>query len=158
MKIYKLKRSQNVNASIEDIWAFFSSPENLNVLTPPNMGFEILSPTPIPDMYQGQIIEYKVRPILNIPIYWKTEITEVSDNKFFVDEQLNGPYKLWRHKHIFSKSDNGKGVHMVDDLEYALPLGPLGSLAHSLYVKERLKEIFDYRYEMVEKIFNQKNV
>ena len=155
MKTYQLNKQQIVESTINEIWSFFSSPENLDKLTPSNMGFEILTPRPLPPMFKGQIIEYKVRPVLNIPMYWKTEITEVKDQEYFVDEQLKGPYKLWRHKHLFEKHENG--VLMTDELEYALPLGPLGSIARTLYVKKRLTEIFDYRFKMVDKLFNQKS-
>jgi len=154
MKTYSLRKEQIIQSTLPEIWEFFSSPENLDKLTPSNMGFEILTPRPLPSMFAGQIIEYKVRPVLNIPMYWKTEITEVKDQDYFIDEQLKGPYALWRHKHIFSEHE--QGVLMVDELEYGLPLGPLGSLAHAIYVKARLKEIFDYRFEMVDKTFNQK--
>ena len=154
MKTYNLERTQMLKAELSEIWDFFSSPENLDKLTPKNMGFEILTQRPLPTMHRGQLIEYKVRPVLNIPIYWKTEITEVEDQSYFVDEQLKGPYKLWRHKHIFETTS--EGIRMKDELEYALPLGPLGAIAHRLYVKARLKEIFDFRFESVDKMFNQK--
>ncbi len=153
MKKYKLYREQLLKGDIETVWDFFSSPENLDILTPKNMGFEIKTPKPLPKMYQGQIIEYTVRPVFNLPIFWRTEITSVEKNKSFIDEQRKGPYKLWRHKHIFKETS--QGINMIDDLEYALPMGPIGSLAHSIYVENRLKEIFDYRYEQVDKIFNK---
>jgi len=154
MKVYNLYRKQLVNSSIAEVWDFFSSPENLDELTPGDMGFDIITERPIPKMYEGQIIEYKVRPILNIPLFWRTEITSVEQDKSFVDEQRKGPYSLWRHKHIFEQ--HPEGVMMTDSLEYALPLGPLGSIAHTLYVKSKLQQIFDFRYEKVESIFNQK--
>lgn len=99
------------------------------------------------------MIEYKVAPVLNIPLHWKTLISEVKDKEYFVDEQLEGPYKFWRHKHIFNELGINT-VKMNDELEYALPLGPLGTIAHTLYVKNRLKEIFDYRYQKVDQLFN----
>ncbi len=153
MKTYKLYREQYLDGDMDTVWDFFSSPENLDILTPENMGFEIKTPKPLPKMYKGQIIEYTVRPVLNLPIFWRTEITEVEDNKSFIDEQRKGPYKLWRHQHIFEETS--RGIKMIDDLEYALPMGPVGSLVHKIYVKNRLKEIFDYRYEQVDKIFNK---
>lgn len=137
---------------MDTIWSFFSSPENLNEITPDNMGFNIITPRPIPEMYEGQVIEYKVSPLLNIPLYWKTEITEVRDKEYFIDEQRKGPYKLWRHKHIFE--DKGDYVLMIDELEYALPLGILGVLAQKIFVKNRIEEIFNYRFEKVEELFN----
>lgn len=153
MKKYKLHTEQIIHASLEEVWDFFSSPENLDNLTPGNMAFEITSQKPVPKMFEGQMIEYKVAPVLNIPLHWKTLISEVKDKEYFVDEQLEGPYKFWRHKHIF-KSLGINTVKMNDELEYALPLGPLGTIAHTLYVKNRLKEIFDYRYQKVDQLFN----
>lgn len=155
MKKYNLHREQILESSLDKVWAFFSSPENLDTLTPDNMGFEILTPQPIKSMFQGQIIDYKVSPLLNIPLRWRTLITEVRDKEYFVDEQVKGPYAYWRHKHTFEAVSDHK-TRMTDDLEYALPLGFLGSIAHSLYVRNRLKEIFDYRFEKVELMFNGK--
>lgn len=153
MRTHKLYKEQLIKSDIDTVWDFFSSPENLDVLTPDNMGFEIKTPLPLPKMYQGQIIEYTVRPILNLPLFWRTEITEVENKKSFVDEQRKGPYKLWRHKHIFEVKE--EGVRMLDNLEYTLPLGPLGSLAQMLFVKNRIQEIFDFRYNQIDKIFNK---
>jgi len=154
MKTYKLYREQRLNITLDEAWDFFSSPANLDLLTPPNMGFNIITQQPIPTMYENQIIEYKVSPVLNIPIYWKTKITEVIDKLSFTDQQIKGPYALWKHIHVFE--DRGDHVMMTDDLTYALPLGFMGRIAHSLFVKNRLTEIFDYRYDKAEELFNQK--
>lgn len=151
MRHFILEREQLINTTLEEAWRFFSSPENLEELTPDDMGFDIITPKPIPDMYEGQLIEYKVRPILNVPLYWKTEIVNVSHLSSFVDTQLKGPYKLWRHTHTFQKVDGG--VLMKDKVEYALPLGIIGRLAHTLFVKRKLNKIFDYRLNTVDKIF-----
>jgi len=151
MKVYTLERKQTLNATLEEVWDFFSSPENLDKLTPSNMGFDILTPRPLPKMYPNQEIEYKVRPVLNIPLYWKTRITEVKPKEYFIDEQLKGPYSLWKHKHTFSE-DKGH-VYMHDKVEYALPMGLLGRIIHRLYVKTRLEEIFDYRLKVVDELF-----
>ena len=153
MYVYKLYKEQLITSDIETVWDFFSSPGNLDIITPKNMGFDIKTPKPLPKMHQDQIIEYTVRPILNLPIFWRTKITEVDDKKSFVDEQIKGPYRLWRHKHTFKETN--KGILMSDDLQYALPFGPIGQIAHTIFVKGRLQEIFDYRYEQVDKIFNQ---
>ena len=101
MKTYKLIRKQKLHISIDEAWEFFSSPNNLELITPDNMGFNIISEQPIPDMFQGQTIEYKVSPVLSIPLYWKTKITEVIKNESFTDMQIKGPYKFWRHVHKF---------------------------------------------------------
>ena len=148
-----LERKQLINADIEDVWDYFSSPENLNDLTPGNMGFKILSPTPVPKMHEGQIIEYRVSPILSIPLYWKTIIKEVVQYESFIDIQAKGPYKLWKHTHRYEQM--GDQVLMTDKVEYILPLGMLGQALNSIYVKARLNQIFDYRYKRVEQIFNK---
>lgn len=153
MKANILERSQLINGSIDEVWDFFSSPENLNDLTPKNMGFKILSATPIPKMHEGQIIEYKVSPIMGIPIYWKTIIKEVVPFKSFIDVQAKGPYKLWRHTHSYEQQ--GDKILMKDKVEYLLPMGFLGQILNPIYVKSRLDEIFDYRYERVEQLFNK---
>ena len=152
MKVYTLERKQQLNVTLDQAWDFFSSPENLDEITPNDMGFDIISERPIPKMFEGQLIEYKVRPVLNIPMYWKTKIVEVNNKASFVDEQLNGPYKLWRHKHTFEANEDG--VLMRDIVDYALPMGFLGQFAHAIFVKARLNEIFDYRYKKIQEIFN----
>ena len=104
-------------------------------------------------MYAGQIIEYKVAPVLSIPIYWMTEITHVEEGKFFVDEQRFGPYSLWHHQHHFKIVDGG--VEMTDIVHYKLPLFFLGDIAHVIFVKSQLKKIFNFRYQAVEKLFGK---
>jgi len=151
LKLYQLKREQFVNSDIETVWQFFSSPQNLKKITPDYMGFNILGESP-KTMYPGLIISYTVTPLLNIPFNWVTEITHVVEKKYFVDEQRFGPYKFWHHKHIFEEKENG--VLMIDIVDYALPLGILGNIMHELVVKHRLKEIFSYRFDFVEKNFN----
>ena len=104
-------------------------------------------------MYAGQVIEYKVSPVLGIPLYWMTEITHVEDRKFFVDEQRFGPYSLWHHQHHFREV--GADVEMTDIVHYKLPGWLLGDMAHGLFVQKQLREIFDYRYRKVEEIFGK---
>jgi len=155
MKTYKLYRRQRLNVDMATAWNFFSDPNNLDELTPKNMGFKILSDEPIAGMYEGQTIQYKVAPILKIPLTWHTKITNVDEPRSFTDQQMRGPYKLWRHKHTFQ--DMGDHVIMIDELEYAIGYGIIGDIAYKLYVRNRLEEIFDYRYERTEEIFNQKD-
>jgi ligand-binding SRPBCC domain-containing protein len=104
-------------------------------------------------MYPGQIIEYKVRPVLGIPLYWMTEITHVADQQYFVDEQRFGPYSLWHHQHHFKAVEGG--VEMTDIVHYKLPLGWLGDIANNLFVKAQLKKIFAYRYQKTEALFGK---
>lgn len=150
-KVYSLQTVQRIPVGLDKAWDFFSSPANLQTITPSSLGFKIISKFHGNRMYPGQIIEYKVSPVLGIPLYWMTEITHVEDQKFFVDEQRFGPYALWHHQHHF-KSIPG-GVEMTDIVHYKLPLWVLGDLAHAMFVRNQLKKIFDYRFEQVEKIF-----
>ena len=152
-KVYQLKTVQVLKISIEEAWDFFSSPQNLQKITPQKLGFTIISKHHGPKMYAGQIIEYKVSPLFGIPLYWMTEITHVEEKKYFVDEQRFGPYSLWHHQHHFRPVENG--VEMTDIVHYKLPLGFLGDIAHSLFVKNQLQQIFDYRYSKAEELFSK---
>lgn len=151
MKIYEKKWEQWVPATLEEAWAFFSRPENLNRITPEDMDFEILSDISGMQMYPGMIVRYKVRPVFNIPMNWVTEITHVQDRKYFIDEQRFGPYALWHHQHHFQEKDGG--VLMTDILHYAIPFGPLGKIANALLVDKRVEEIFRYREKVISDIF-----
>ena len=150
-KVYSLKTIQHIPISLDTAWDFFSNPGNLKDITPTDMGFNVSSQHHGEKMYAGQIIEYKVSPVLGIPIYWMTEITHVEDKKYFVDEQRFGPYRLWHHQHHF-KEVNG-GVEMTDIVHYKMPFWFLGDIANSLFVSRQLKAIFDYRYTKVEEMF-----
>jgi ligand-binding SRPBCC domain-containing protein len=146
--IYQFRSSQKIPATMQEVWNFISSPRNLKKITPQSMGFEITN-EPIGDvMYPGMIIAYKVSPILNIKMDWVTEITHVKEMEYFVDEQRVGPYRIWHHQHKISPIDNG--VLMEDIVSYKPPMGFLGDIANSLFIKSKLKEIFDYRFIAVE--------
>lgn len=148
--MYTLERKQFLPLSMEEAWEFFSSPDNLKAITPDYMGFDITS-DPEDKMYQGMIISYIVSPVLNIPLTWVTEITHVIEPYYFVDEQRFGPYSFWHHKHYFKEVEGG--VEMRDVLHYELPYGILGKMAHRVFVRKRLEEIFDYRFEKLEALF-----
>lgn len=150
-KVYSIKTVQLIKTTHEEAWDFFSSPANLQKITPSQLGFRIVSRHHGNKMYPGQIIEYIVSPVLGIPLYWMTEITHVEEGKYFVDEQRFGPYSLWHHQHHFKKVEGG--IEMTDIVHYKLPLGWLGDLAHALFVKKQLQQIFDYRYAVVEQLF-----
>ncbi len=153
MKIFELEKTQQLPISIEQAWEFLSSPSNLAKITPPYMGFEITSGFKGEKMYSGQVISYFVKPVAGIPLRWVTEITHVNEPNYFVDEQRFGPYTFWHHKH-FLKAIPG-GVEMRDLIHYALPLGPLGSLANNLFVKKQLNDIFTYRKFVLEEMFGK---
>lgn len=152
-KVYSLKTIQTIPVSMDVAWDFFSSPANLKEITPGNLGFNIISKHHGDKMYAGQVIEYKVSPVLNIPLYWMTEITHVEDKKYFVDEQRFGPYSLWHHQHHFKAVEGG--VEMTDIVHYKLPFGFLGDIANTLFVKKQLQNIFDFRYKAVEERFGK---
>lgn len=150
-KVYSLKTVQKLPVTLEQAWAFFSNPANLKEITPANMGFNIVSHHHGDRMYAGQIIEYKVSPILGIPLYWMTEITQVVDQQYFIDEQRFGPYSLWHHQHHFKEIPGG--VEMTDIVHYKLPLFFLGDIANGLFVRSQLKQIFSYRFDKANEVF-----
>ncbi len=151
MAFYQFHRVQNIPASVEQVWDFISSPANLQEITPPSMGFIITSAKLPAKMYAGMIISYKVKPLFGIPLTWVTEITQVVDGTYFIDEQRIGPYSLWHHQHKLQVIPGG--VRMTDIISYEPPFGPLGAIANALFIKQKLKEIFDYRFEAVVKRF-----
>ena len=150
--IYQLKREQILKSDIETIWNFVSSPKNLPRITPTYMNFNITSKDLKDDMYPGMLISYTVTPVLGIPMSWLTEITHVSDKKYFVDEQRYGPYAMWHHQHFIEPHKDG--ILMTDIVTYKMPLGILGRIAHWLFVKRQLNSIFNYRFQKMEEIFN----
>ena len=142
MKVHRLQRIQRLPVGLSEAWDFFSSPKNLDLITPQDLEFRITSDIPS-KMYQGAIICYRVTPLLHIPVTWVTEIAHISEPHFFVDRQLIGPYRLWYHEHRFREV--GGGIEIEDILHYALPFGSLGSLMNSLIVQKKLQKIFDFR-------------
>ena len=150
-KVYSFKKIQLLPMGMKAAWDFFSSPANLSEITPNNLGFKTISKFHGEKMYPGQLIEYKVSPLLGIPLYWMTEITHVEHHKYFVDEQRFGPYNMWHHQHHFKEVEGG--VEMTDIVHYKLPFWFFGDIANRLFVKQQLKEIFDYRFNAVKKYF-----
>ena len=150
-KVYSFQTVQKIPISLEKAWNFFSNPANLQAITPSGMGFKVISKYHGDKMYPGQIIEYKVSPVMSIPLYWMTEITHVENRKYFVDEQRFGPYVMWHHQHHFKEVDGL--VEMTDIVHYKLPLWFLGDIANGLFVKKQLKDIFDFRFRKVEEMF-----
>lgn len=151
-KVYQLRSKQNLPISVDEAWAFLSSPKNLKTITPDYMSFDIISGADKP-MFAGQIIQYIVTPVLGIKTTWVTEITHVVDNKYFVDEQRFGPYALWHHKH-FIKPIKG-GVEMEDIIDYKIPFGLIGRLMYPILIKPKLKEIFEYRKAKLINLFGK---
>lgn len=153
MPLYQLIREQKVNTDVDELWDFISAPANLKEITPDYMGFDITSGDLPKRMHAGMIISYKVRPLLGIPTTWVTEITQVEDRQFFVDEQRLGPYRMWHHQHHIRPIAGG--TLMKDIVSYIPPMGPLGALANSLIIRSKLAEIFDYRVAAIEKRYGQ---
>jgi len=141
------KTTQFLPISVQEAWAFFKSPHNLSVITPPHMRFKIISGADKP-MFEGQIIIYKLSPFKGWTTTWVTEITSVDYLKKFVDKQLVGPYHTWHHVHIFREVPGG--VEMDDIINYRVPLGALGSLLLSKFINKQVEAIFKYRKEVLE--------
>ena len=131
--------------------AFFSNPKNLQRITPDYMGFQIVKCPDTETIYDGMTIEYVVKPIFNLPLRWVTEIKAVQPLVSFTDIQVKGPYALWHHLHSFEKID--RHIKMIDRVKYAMPLSILGNIAHQLFVRKQLEEIFKYRELTVQKLF-----
>jgi ligand-binding SRPBCC domain-containing protein len=140
-----------VKAPLEEVWTFFSSPKNLQRITPDYMGFQIVKCAQVEAIFNGMIIEYTVRPILNIPLRWVTQIADVQPLISFTDIQLQGPYASWNHFHSFKEVDGY--TKMIDIVRYAMPMGILGNITHRLFVRKQLNEIFKYREATVRTIF-----
>ena len=152
-KVYSIKLVQNLPVSLEEAWDFFSRPDNLKDITPANLRFKTISTGRGDRMYAGQLIEYKLRPVAGVTLYWMTEITHVKEGEYFVDEQRYGPYSLWHHQHHFKAIDGG--VEMTDIVHYKIPYWFIGDVANSLFVKKQLREIFSFRYVKAEEIFGK---
>ena len=153
MAFYQFTATQKIPASVEQVWDFISSPKNLKEITPAYMGFEITGANLPEKMYPGMIISYKVSPLLGIKMTWVTEITHVENHRYFVDEQRMGPYAMWHHQHKVETIEGG--VLMTDIVSYQPPLGFLGVIANALFIRGKLKEIFDFRTVAVDKMFGK---
>ena len=147
MGFYQFQKKQFLPATINEIWDFISSPKNLKVITPDYMGFDITSENLYEKMYRGMIISYKVKPLLGITVTWVTEITEVVENKLFIDQQRIGPYAFWHHQHFIEPHSNG--VLMTDIVSYKPPYGFIGTIANKLILSGKIREIFDYREKIL---------
>ena len=148
----ELKQEQLLPIPIEQAWTFFATPKNLNEVTPKDLYFEITSDLP-DEMYEGLIITYKIKPMLNIPINCMTEITHIKPGEYFVDEQRKGPYNIWHHEHHFKAVEGG--TLMTDILHYDVGKWVLGWIAGELFVHKKVKEIFEFRYKALETYFSK---
>lgn len=146
-----LIKIQRLPVSIDLAWEFFSNPANLNKITPREMNFRITSKRPEGKMYPGMIITYKVSPLMGIPLTWVTEITQVREHEFFIDNQVHGPYKFWHHQHLFREVP--EGVEITDILHYAAPFGFFGRILEGMFIKKKVEGIFIYRERILKEMF-----
>lgn len=153
--MHTLIRKQKLPISLDKAWTFFATPSNLNEVTPKELDFKILSDLP-DTMYEGLIIQYDIKPMFNIPVRWVTEITHISEKKYFVDEQRKGPYKTWHHEHHFVAVEGG--VLMTDILHYDIGKSVFGWIAGKLFVHRKVREIFDYRFKALETYFSNQRI
>jgi len=149
MSKYTLERKQTIPSDLNSTYAFFEDPRNLKEITPPWLSFRVVSASD-ETMRQGTRIRYKIR-WFGLSMKWESLIAEYEKNESFADEMLRGPYKSWYHVHRFRAVPGG--VEMSDRVDYELPFGPLGRLAHWLMVRRQLKAIFDFREKRIREIF-----
>jgi ligand-binding SRPBCC domain-containing protein len=147
--VHELTREQPVARPRDEVFGFFCEPENLARLTPPWLGFEILTPSPVP-MHAGALIDYQIR-LGPVPTRWRTLITAFEPPVRFVDEQLAGPYSFWHHTHEFVAT--GSGTLIRDRVRYLLPFGPVGRLVQALVIRRQLEAIFAYRHRVIADLF-----
>ena len=152
MSFTQIHREQLVKTDINTLWDFMSSPKNLETITPESMMFKITSKNKDEKMYPGMIITYIVSPLLKIKLTWMTEITQVKEKSFFIDEQRLGPYTMWHHQHIFKQTE--EGILMKDIITYIPPFGIIGKIANFLFIKNKVNQIFDYRNKKINSLFN----
>jgi ligand-binding SRPBCC domain-containing protein len=146
-----LRREITIDLPRAEVFDFFSKAENLEKITPPDLGFNIITPQPIA-MAKGSIIEYRIS-MSGIPMNWKTLISKWDPPHEFVDEQLSGPYKQWIHRHTFVEAGADSTV-IEDEVRYRLPLEPVGDIAH-FFIERQLKHIFDFREKTVSELFQR---
>ena len=147
----RLERAQQLDVPLATAFAFYADAANLEAITPRFLRFRILTPTPI-EMRRGARIEYAMS-LFGVPIRWRTRITEWDPGRRFVDEQESGPYALWRHAHEFEA--RGDSTLVRDVVDYALPFGPAGALAHLLFVERTLGRIFDFRRDAIQRLLKE---
>jgi hypothetical protein len=148
---YSFRQEHWVQRPIREVFSFFSDARNLEQITPPWLRFRILSMS-TESIQEGTEICYRLR-LRGVPIHWRTEILEWNPPCRFVDVQRSGPYKLWRHAHEFEAEDGG--TRMADKVDYALPFGLLGRIAHALIVRRDVQSIFDYRRQQIDALFGE---
>ncbi|HEX4147880.1 MAG TPA: SRPBCC family protein [Pirellulales bacterium] len=148
---YRLEREQFVPRPLEEVFAFFSDAHILEAITPAFLQFRILTPDPL-KLTAGFLMDYHLK-LFGVPLHWQSRIETFEPPHCFIDVQLRGPYRRWHHLHRFTAVAGG--TQIVDEVDYELPWGPLGPLAHALFVRSTLNRIFDYRRDRVAELFSQ---
>lgn len=146
LRTYVLHREQRLDGTPEEVFGFFAEARNLEAITPPLLGFEVVTPGPVA-MHVGTLVEYRLR-VHRIPVRWLTSIQAWEPPHRFVDMQLKGPYALWHHTHDF-EPDGPQHTRMTDTVRYALGWGPLGDVAHRLFVGRDVEQIFEHRARVI---------
>jgi ligand-binding SRPBCC domain-containing protein len=152
-KSYRLERSQTVARPRAEVFAFFSDAANLQRITPSFVGFQLLTPPPVP-IAEGTLIDYRIR-LYGVPVRWRTRIERFEPGVAFSDIQLKGPYRSWHHRHTFT--DVPGGTRMDDVVDYEIPFGVLGRVARAIFVARSLERIFDYREKIIDELFGAKD-
>ena len=150
--LYTLYAKQTVATEIDLIWDFFRKPSNLNKLTPDDVEFKIISGKS-DDFYEGKMISYKIKPFKMINFNWLTEISQIKEGSYFVDNQIFGPYKVWHHEHHFKSNDDGT-TDIIDKVKYKVPFYILGKLIHKIFIRKKLFKIFMFRQNKINELFN----
>jgi ligand-binding SRPBCC domain-containing protein len=144
VKVHLLERSQRVEIPVEHAFDLYADTHNLEPMTPPWLHFRLTNDGPV-TIEPGALLHYRLK-LHGVPVRWTTRIETWSPPTGFVDTQLRGPYALWEHTHAFEDDGEG-GTTIHDRVRYAIPFGPLGAIAHRLFVRRDLRRIFDYRAE-----------
>ena len=151
--MYILNSIQQLPISKEEAWAFFSDPSQLENITPDHMSMKPMQELP-KYMYEGMIILYRIEPFFKVNMKWVTEITHIQEGKYFIDEQRFGPFRFWHHQHRLI--ENKAGVELQDTVHYVMPFSILGRVAHQLFIRKRIENIFSYRKKQLETHFRER--
>ena len=152
MKVHSLSQEQTIPIPINQAWEFFSSPRNLEAMTPPEMGFRIVS-LPSEILYEGEIIEYSVKVLPGVWIPWVSEIKALRKGESFVDDQISGPFKFWHNRHSFEETSGGTIVK--DLIHYSVGFSIFGEVARALVVKNQLAKMFEHRRLILDEKFGK---
>lgn len=143
-------RQQWIPQPLDETFAFFARPQNLEEITPPLLRFHIARAER--ELHAGSLIDYRLH-VRGVPMRWRSEITTWDPPHRFVDRQVRGPYALWQHQHDFAAE--GNGTRITDEVQYALPFGLLGEIAHVLMVRRDVEQIFAYRKTKLEELLGK---